>query len=1537
MVSFSCILIGNESLLTHCGQMLQDKGHRIDTVVTRDDDVRSWAVEKGINTTHPGAGLAGRLAPCDWVLSIANLSLVHDDVLALAGKGAVNFHDGPLPSYAGLNTPVWAILNGETQHGITWHMIDGGVDEGAIIDQRMFDLAPDETALTLNAKCFAAAIDGFGAVIAQLETGRPDGREQDLATRQLFARADRPAAAGVLDFAKDADALLRLMRGLDHGHYWNPLTAPKILFDDRVMLVGRAEITDLPAAAPGTVLDVTEDGVVVATGSEPIRLLGLRDIYGQDVASADLPGNGDRLPPLDADRAERLTAVMAQIAPGELRWRRVMKSSVPVPLAEVTDSASSEVKHRALDASLSQEQLIAAFYGLFARLNPEDRVFLALHAADLVSDTGLFSRWVPLALDVPAGATFSDIVSKVVAEVSFAKKHPSFALDLIARDPDLSDLPQPQVGVSLGSADLVDGTAITLAFAQDDQAPALVYDSARLADEAMDRLVDRLSCIASACSDDAVIAELTIMPHTERDLVLYGWNRTETDYDQGATLHSMFEQQVARTPDVVALVFEDETYTYAALNAAANRVAHVLRESGVSPGTLVGLYTNRSADMLIGALGILKAGGAYVPMDPAFPADRIAYYIEDSGASVIVTQSELAAALPAHNAQVLALDTDPRVLGSPDANPDTSMDSADLAYVIYTSGSTGKPKGVMVEHRNVANFFTGMDDRINHDAGGVWLAVTSLSFDISVLELFYTLARGFKLVISGDESRALVSGGAGPVAVSAQNMDFSLYYWGNNDAVSADRYELLLEGAKFADANGFCAVWTPERHFHAFGGSYPNPAVTGAAVASVTKNLAVRAGSIVAPLHHPARIAEEWAVIDNLTGGRVGLAMASGWQPDDFVLRPENTPPDNKPALADSIDKVRRLWAGEEVAFPRKDGKMHSVVTQPRPLSKKIPMWVTTAGNPATWAQAGEVGANVLTHLLGQSIDEVAEKITVYHDALRKAGHDPKDHKVTLMLHTFLADDREKAREIAREPMKDYLRAAAGLIKQYAWAFPAFKKPEGAANPMEIDLGSLEPDELEAILDFAFLRYFEDSGLFGTVEDGVERVEALKKIGVDEVACLIEYGIETQTVLDGLRPLAEVLRRVNGPVAEVDPQDFSIAAQIRRHGVTHLQCTPSMARMICMNEDASQALGTVKHLMIGGEALSGSLVADLAKFTNAGVENMYGPTETTIWSMTQTAGSDEGIVNIGRPIANTQVYVLDDGGQPVPVGVPGELYVGGAGVTRGYWQRPELTAERFLPDPFVKNDQTDPRMYRTGDLVRWRPDGRLDYIGRTDHQIKLRGYRIELGEIEAKLEAVQNVTQAVVMTREDTPGDVRLVAYMTTSGSVADAELRERLAVDLPTYMIPAHFVTLARFPLTPNKKVDRKALPAPAKPAAAQRPSPVTTKTVVSSDVTGGISEIWSRILGVPQIGPDDNFFALGGHSLLAVQAHREMRDQLGLTSLSITDIFRFPTLSGLGKHLGVTSESKPAVQASVVADRAQSRADAMTRRRNMRANRTR
>lgn len=1492
-MSLTAVVIGNETLTRECAALWLARGHRIAHLLSDSAAIQAWALAQGIST---GAAAEPEALPrVDWILSVASLRLLSPGVLARAGQGAVNFHDGPLPEHAGLNAPVWALLAGEPRHGITWHRIEGGVDEGRILVERRFDLAPDETALTLNSRCFEAGLDSFPEVIAALEGGAAGHLQDKSAPHQMHRRADRPAAMGRLDWTRPRAGLLRLIRALDHGGYPNPVCTAKIDTGSRILNVGTAALAG-GRGAPGEVLSADQEGLVVACSDGALRLSRLTcQEKGLPVCASAL--HERQLPLLQPEEAHELTARLASLAPQERDLLKSLTALQPVAVPGALAQAPAAPRLQAIEMERAAPELLvlAALRACGAQAGD-----LARAAPGL---PGYIADWQPLS--VAAGQGLAGARAALAA--ALARDATGWPLDLLSRDARLEGLQVPALALSEGAA--LPGAVLTLA-------PGRAwFDASRLEPQAAADLVARIGSVARflAGAADQPLAEVPGLTPSELALVTLGHNQTAAAYDRTILMHQAFEARVALHPEAPALAFEGEMLSYAGLNARANRAAHVLRGMGVGPGVLVGLSTRRGPDLVAGALAILKAGGAYVPMDPAYPVERIALFAEDSGAPVIVTDRATAASLP-EGPQLLIMDQDARLASAPTGDLSGGAGPEDIAYMIYTSGSTGRPKGVLVEHRNVANFFAGMDQCIGTDPG-CWLAVTSLSFDISVLELFWTLARGFKLVISSDENRALVASGGDfrGEAAPGEGMDFSIYYWGNDDGQGPQKYHLLLEGAKFADQHGFKAVWTPERHFHAFGGPYPNPSVTGAAVAAVTRNLAVRAGSVVAPLHHPARIAEEWAVIDNLTNGRTGLAFASGWHPDDFVLRPENTPPGNKAAMFAAMDQVRALWRGEAVSFPKGDGTPFAVKTQPRPVSRELPVWVTTAGNPETWEEAGKAGANVLTHLLGQSIAELAGKIRLYHAALQGAGHDPAGFSVTLMLHTLVAETREEARRIAEAPMKAYLASAAALVKQYAWAFPAFKKPEGAVNAMQIDLAALSEEENEAILDFAFQRYFEDSGLFGTIEDALARVRELKAIGVGEVACLIDYGIAPERVLEGLKPLAEVVRR-SAPAA-VGADDFSIAGQIRRHNVTHLQCTPSMARMIVMNDESRAALARVQTMMIGGEALPGALVDELQSAGIGRLLNMYGPTETTIWSSVEEVSKAEPVVNIGRPLANQQYYVLDEAGQPVPPGAEGELWIGGEGVTRGYWQRPDLTAERFLPNPWHPG-----RMYRTGDLVRWRADGRVDYIGRADHQVKLRGYRIELGEIEAALEAEAGVSQAVVIAREDQPGDLRLVAYF--SGNADEAALRAALAGALPAHMLPAHYMHLAAFPLTPNRKVDRKALPAPHQRlmAAAAAPEPeVASPAVVQAVPSAGadptlgaeVTKIWARVLGLAKVAPKDNFFALGGHSLLAVQLHREIREAVPGARVSITDIFRFPVLEALISH--ITGSAAPAQLAPV------------------------
>jgi acyl-CoA synthetase (AMP-forming)/AMP-acid ligase II/acyl carrier protein len=292
--------------------------------------------------------------------------------------------------------------------------------------------------------------------------------------------------------------------------------------------------------------------------------------------------------------------------------------------------------------------------------------------------------------------------------------------------------------------------------------------------------------------------------------------------------------------------------------------------------------------------------------------------------------------------------------------------------------------------------------------------------------------------------------------------------------------------------------------------------------------------------------------------------------------------------------------------------------------------------------------------------------------------------------------------------------------------------------------------------------------------------------------------------------------------------------------------------------------------------------------------NVYGPTEATIWSTLERVQA-QGPITIGHPLANTQVYVLDAHGTPQPIGVPGELWIAGDGLARGYLRREELTQERFRPDPFVEGGEG--RMYRTGDLARWRADGRLECLGRIDNQVKLRGFRIELGEIESVLSEVGGVAQVVCVVREDTPGDQRLTAYVVaaTEEAVDVGALRDAASQRLPVYMVPSAYVAVDSLPQTPNGKVDRKALLS----RKAESVSTASAEVVEPrTELERCIASIWSKVLKVEQVSVTANFFDLGGHSLLLAQVHAEIVAELG-RGLSIIELFQYPTVASVASHL--------------------------------------
>jgi len=645
----------------------------------------------------------------------------------------------------------------------------------------------------------------------------------------------------------------------------------------------------------------------------------------------------------------------------------------------------------------------------------------------------------------------------------------------------------------------------------------LDYSRLRFDDAVVARMLGHLQMLLEgmASQRQVKLVDLLLLTAAERHRVLVEWNQTAADYPRSRRVDELFEAQAKRTPERIAVVYDDQRLTYRELDARSTRIARALRSRGVSRGQRVGVCLERGSDMLAAVLGILKAGGAYVPLDPVFPQERLRFMAEDAQLALLVSTTALAAAFGLPREQQLLLDADAETIA---AAPDTQLpvdastaQPGDPAYVIYTSGSTGKPKGVVVPHRAVVNFLTSMAREPGLGADDVLVAVTTLSFDIAVLELQLPLTLGATVVIAS-----------------------------RDDAIEGRALSALLE-----------------RH-------------------------------------------------------RATVMQAT----------------------------------------------------------------------PVTWR------------------------------LLLAAGWTPK--------------------------------------------------------------------------------------------------------------------------------------------------------------------TPFKA-------------------LVGGEALPRDLAEQLLA---RGVElwNLYGPTETTVWSTcARITGTANGIT-IGKPIANTTAYLLDAQENLCPIGVPGELCLGGDGLALGYWNRPVLTAERFIPDPFSTTPGAT--LYRTGDRARWRDDGTLEHLGRLDFQVKLRGYRIELGEIEAGIVRHPAIREAVVIAREDVPGDQRLVAYFVAENPPLDLveQLRALLRATMPEYMVPAHFVRVDALPRTHNGKLDRKALPPP--DASGYAPA-VHSYVAPRNDLEISLATVWEKVLGLERVGITDNFFDLGGNSLLAIRLVFEMKQATGI-EMDLGKVFRSPTITELARSLG-------------------------------------
>ncbi|MFA0960209.1 MupA/Atu3671 family FMN-dependent luciferase-like monooxygenase [Roseivirga sp. BDSF3-8] len=779
-------------------------------------------------------------------------------------------------------------------------------------------------------------------------------------------------------------------------------------------------------------------------------------------------------------------------------------------------------------------------------------------------------------------------------------------------------------------------------------------------------------------------------------------------------------------PQRQAVICNDVPCTYEALGKRVDAIAEALLAQGVASGDKVGLCLLRNEALVAAIFACFKIGATYIPLDPVYPKDRIGQILDDADPKCVVTLSPLRnqylSRVPAN--YIVCLDLLPE---SPSGNKlrVASYGDDNVAYIIFTSGSTGRPKGIEVTHGNLKNLLKGFDVSFGTGDHQRWLAQTSVNFDISVLELIWTISRGQTIVLQQTNPFKLLP----PEKLKpAARLDFSVMFFGA-DKSHEQKYDLLLDTAKYADAHGFTAIWTPERHFGEFGGAFPNPSVISSALSLITKNLQLRSGSVVLPLHDPVKLAEDWSLVDNLSKGRIGMSIASGWQPDDFVLNNEHYH-DRREEMRDKIEVLKKLWKGEGILRKNGIGKDFEIRIRPRPVQNELPLWITAAGNPDTFKYAGEIGANVLTHMLGQSLERLEENIKVYHQALNESGHKAEDKVITLMLHTYIDETEQLALGISEKPFKEYLGSSIKLM-------------EPLANELGLDVNT----QAEELIDLAFQKFSRENTLFGSPESVQGMLQAVSEIGVTELACLVDFGVEVPKVLENLGKIVETreLFESGSAFAEmlnIDNQKTELDL-IDEYSITHVQMTPSQSKltMDLYKQTPGKKLTSVKHWFIGGEALNETVVEEVASIAECKVYNMYGPTETTVWSAWREVRP--GDIRIGGPVINTDLLLLNTYGQAVPVGVVGELYIGGEGVTKGYYNNEKLTHNAYavIDHPYFGKK----RFYRTGDLMKYNGDGTFDYVSRKDNQVKVNGYRVELEDIEKTIGKVPGVKNCKVV------------------------------------------------------------------------------------------------------------------------------------------------------------------------------------------------
>lgn len=799
--TYTCIVVGESSLALQCLEILrQNLYFKVMAIISPDVALEQYAKSREIVFYADVKSYLKVQATSryDFLFSVVNREIIPKKLLKNIRRLAINYHDAPLPKYAGANATSWAILNNESRHGVSWHAVTEKIDEGDLVKQTLFDIEKRETALTLNLKCYHYAVNSFKDLLNDIIQEQIQFTRQDLSVRTYHTIQDKPRHLGIISWVQEAKTIDSLYRALEFGHYPNPLVLPKIVTPRNKLLIPRSiEVLEKRAsAAPGVVVDITiEAHVIVATNSYDIKIDSLQDIAGRPINKVDLweiygLKRGIQLPNLPeafytelANKAQSLCSKESNWIDEYLHLKLPRISFLPrITLRDMKRDAlwyESGLANNLYDTELriatepSQviAEVLSAWLIYFSRINNYQNISLHYISSDLLDKVGeihrnLISHYVPFSVNFSAQSAFNGILIQVTKELENISTKGTYLTDMLLRYPALKEqaarLPIVIQITPLSekeSCPAPEGTFLKVVIDPFSGVSKLLYRM-ELAE------YDYLSFLSrshqyvmeifkeSLQKPSTPIRQLEMLSKTEQDLLLNAWNATAFDYPKHLTVTQLFEQKALEFPTNPALDCKEFIMTYDELNQVANKIAHYLLEQHfVVPKGRVALCVEQSHYMPIVMLGVLKAGAAYLPIDINHPREHIQHILKDSSASVLIVsknQSEkLHACLPSFSSIQLLIveDIDIAAENMPTTNPACKISPQDMAYVIYTSGSTGKPKGILTRHQGLVNLCTEEVRKLGLTQESRVLQYSSISFDASVWEIFGCFAAGATLCI----------------------------------------------------------------------------------------------------------------------------------------------------------------------------------------------------------------------------------------------------------------------------------------------------------------------------------------------------------------------------------------------------------------------------------------------------------------------------------------------------------------------------------------------------------------------------------------------------------------------------------------------------------------------------------------------------------------------------------------------------------------------------------------------------------------------